>query len=340
MSGVMNYIDPGSTYVTEQANKMLWNGQMYPTELVGTTSAYNPQQQDYLKYIMKMIQGSQAQGTGLEGGNQVSGASPLQSQTFGQIQNLLGGRGGLNASGGFTQGQDVLQQILASGGNPTDVNKVAPTYGMGVSALNDIMKPYDPTSAQDYWSKTFVDPALKTWRETVAPQISEQYTARNAQYSQALPNALAKSGGDLMTGLSGQLQDILYQGEQAQKARQVQGAGLGLDYAQLPTNLAESAAGRQQAGVSQGLGYGQTTLDQVLQAIQAGMAGGTTERGITESQQPYANPWLQYMMNPLGVEGQIPIIQQGSYRPGILEGMMGGMGQGAGSALATWALAA
>ncbi len=307
---------------------------------VGTASTLTPGQSKYLEWLTDLLQGNISSGGVAPYPGQISpGESPLQSLTFDRIQKLLEGETGLRSTPEFQAGSGVLQQILGTG-LATDINQ-NPAYAKGMTALDSILKEFDPGSATEFWQKSFVDPALKTWNEEIAPAIQEKYTAKNAQYSSAMPKALAKSGKDLMTNLSGQLGEILYNAEQAQKNRQATGATTALNFAQLPATLSEAAAGRKASGVSQALNYGGTDLDSILKAITAGITGGEVERGIEAgtlqegfqkwlASQPYSNPWLQYLSIPLGVNAVQPIVQGPTQTPGLLTSLLGGAGAGIG----------
>src|SRR5208337_473786 len=179
------------------------------------------------------------------------------SQSFSGIQNLLNGQGGLSNSQAYNTGGTALNALLQNGGNTPQMNQGM--YNQGQSTLSQIMQPYDPASANQYWTNTFVDPALKDWNQNIAPQISEQYIAANAQNSSALPTALTKSAQDMNTNLNSELGNILYQGQQANTQNQIAAATKGLDYAELPATLQQQGTQNLLQGTNQGLQYGQTT---------------------------------------------------------------------------------
>ena len=188
---------------------------------------------------------------------------------------------GIEAYGGplVADPTDALSQIysgtsgtandLASGGG-----YYAPAAASG-DVLQNLMKEFNPTSATEYWEKSIKAPAMDTWTKEILPQILESYGGRNASSSSGMGTSLAKSGETLTTNLGAQLQELLFNTEQAQKQTQLAATGRAQNLANVPGN----------------------TLNQLL-------TPATSEYDIAQNkviepytkwstEQAYNNPWLQ-----------------------------------------------
>ena len=270
---------------------------------------------DLYKQLNAMVSPQIGQGITPYAGQTVAGVSPLQQMGFGLATGLAP-----LVSGPQEYFQNVLTQQQAGG---------YPIQQLAGRTLEGLMQPYDYAGARDYWQQAFVNPAMQTWRETVAPQIAEQYGAGGV--GGAWGEQLGRSGTNLMTNLSGQLANILYSGEQAQLGRQMQGMYPAIALSQLPGEIIGQAG---QVG-----GQGTNALAQLL-----GM--GAQQRGITQEQlggqyqtwqqaQPWANP---YLANYLGMALSQPGMQYygvpkeagiGSQILGPLGSFLGQSGMGA-----------
>jgi len=220
-------------------------------------------------------------------GQMVAGITPLQESAYGM-------------AGGYTP---AIQAGLRGAG------QYDPSQGLGIlsqqqEALQPSLAPYDPTAAGELWETAVKQPALETWRQDIMPAIMERgvMTGGTAD-SGPMQRALARSGEQLGTNLSGQLANLQYSGQQAQLGRQMQGAGMLGQMASMPGQLA--GQGQQLAA----LGLGQM----------AGM--GAEQRGIGQQQlsaeqqkwaeaQAYQNPWLQYLPTALGASAFDTVVGQ------------------------------
>lgn len=235
-----------------------------------------PEQEQLLRALISQI--SPGQGVTPYGGERVAGAAPLQETAFDLAQGYAPGvQAGFQATSQF---------------DPTQAGRFLDT---GQEALTAALAPFDTGEATDYWQKSLVEPATKTFRQEIIPAIMES-SVRKAGTSDSGPmqRELARAGVDLASILSSQLGGLLYGGGQAQKGRQLGGAQLAGQLAGVPGNVA--GQGQQLAS----LGLGQMT----------GM--GTQQRGIGQQfltaeqkkwmeAQPYMNPWLQqYLSTALG----------------------------------------
>ena len=190
---------------------------------------------------------------------------------------------GVEAYGGplVADPTDALSQIysgtsgtandLASGGG-----YYAPAAASG-DVLQNLMKEFNPASTTEYWEKSMKAPAMDTWTKEILPQILESYGGRNASSSSGMGTSLAKSGQTLATNLGAQLQEFLFNTEQAQKQTQLAAAGQAQNLANVPGN----------------------TLNQLL--TPASSEYDLAQSKVTEpytkwsTEQAYNNPWLQYL---------------------------------------------
>jgi hypothetical protein len=139
------------------------------------------------------------------------------------------------------------------------------------------MQGFDPASTTDYWEKSIKAPAMDTWTKEILPQILESYGGRNASSSSGMGTALAKSGETLTTNLGAQLQELLFNTEQATKGTQLAATGQAQNLASLPGTLLSKLL--EPAGQ-------EYSIEQAL----------TTEPYTKWStEQAYNNPWLQYL---------------------------------------------
>jgi hypothetical protein len=254
-------------------------------------------------------------------GQTVADFSNLQNQGFAQAGQL-----GTTSNLMQNYAQQAMQQQL-SGGNQYQQ--------MATSALQDIMKPYDATSATNYWNQSFVNPAMQNWQQNVLPTIAEKYGTGGVGGS--LGREMLRSGENLNTNLSGQLGDILYSGQQADLTRKQTGVNQAMGMAGLSNQLMSGAgniAGQGTDMLSQMMNMGS------MQQAQSQNQLNAAQNYWTQSQ-PYSNPYLQqFLGTALQQGGNQAMVKQNA--PGIgtqmlpMLGAMAGMGlvaSGAGGAL-------
>jgi len=235
---------------------------------------------------------------------------------------------GVEAYGGplVADPTDALSQIysgtsgtandLASGGG-----YYAPAAASG-DVLQNLMKEFNPASTTEYWEKSMKAPAMDTWTKEILPQILESYGGRNASSSSGMGTSLAKSGETLTTNLGAQLQELLFNTEQAQKQTQLAAAGQAQNLANVPGN----------------------TLNQLL--TPASSEYDIAQNKVTEpytkwaTEQPYANPWLKYLGGGALSQAGNPAVSVAPSGGGILDSMLGFGGQLAGSYLGSKASSA
>lgn len=244
-----------------------------------------PGQRGLLDDLTSLLRGQIGQGITPFGGlrPQEVPFTPLQQQAFG----LAGGLGQ-----GIGTGIDIFGQALAQ----FDPLQGQGLLGQGLQTLQQAVQPFDPQSVL-----SALEPgrqlALRTFERDVVPNILERFGAKTGA-SGALDKALAEAGVGLSLGLQSQAAPFLFEGQQNQLGRQIQGAGLFGNLAQLPGALAGQATGLGGQGVdllSQLLNIGslQRTLPQ-------GVAGAQQAR--FQEAQPFANPFLNFLPPALGTQ--------------------------------------
>jgi hypothetical protein len=157
---------------------------------------------------------------------------PKQMALINQLTDILSGQVGEGVeayAGPRVAGLgDLESQLLGGAGGQLD------------KVLQTATGEFDRGQAEDYWRKTFVDPAMQKWEDVTAPAIMEKFAGLDALDSGASRRALTKGASDLETGLYGKLGEIIYQGEEAQKNRQLQAPQVlqqGLDIGALPRGI-------------------------------------------------------------------------------------------------------
>ena len=96
--------------------------------------------------------------------------------------------------------------------------------GPAQQAYGDFLQPYSPDQFQDFYQKTFIDPAQQTLQRQVIPGIKENFLGLDESASSALNRALAQSATDVSTTLG---QGMLGQYNQQQSNRLSALSGLG-----------------------------------------------------------------------------------------------------------------
>lgn len=111
---------------------------------------------------------------------------------------------------------------------------------------------------EDFFQKSFVDPALKQFETRTAPAIQQKFIAAGAGQGSNLEDVLARAGADVQGQLNQQLAGLL---ENAQE-RQLRGAGLALGASPFTTVQDPGSTG---------------ALDEILRGFGGG-AGGAVGR--------------------------------------------------------------
>lgn len=101
---------------------------------------------------------------------------------------------------------------------------LGPAAGQASQAYSQFLQPYNPEQFQDFYQKSFIDPAQQVLERQLIPQIKENFLGLDESGSSALNRALAQSATDLSTSLG---QGILGQYNQYQANRLSALSGLG-----------------------------------------------------------------------------------------------------------------
>ncbi|HID93413.1 MAG TPA: hypothetical protein EYP60_04875 [bacterium (Candidatus Stahlbacteria)] len=183
------------------------------------TSALTKDQRRLLDEYTSMIRSGLAEEVTPYGGQITPGASKMQKEAFGKIQELMDKQRG---------------------------------FGIAKSAISDILSEYDPEAAKQAWERGVYDPAKMRLLEETIPGIMEGYVAGGGSRSGAAGRALAKAGAQFETEMAGTLSQILYEGEQAHETRRQAGISQALQQQQMEQTAAELglAAGEVQRGIS------------------------------------------------------------------------------------------
>jgi hypothetical protein len=262
----------------------------------GAVSTLTEGQKDLLNLMTGTL--GQQWGTGLTPyqGQRVAGVSPLQQSAF----DIYGGYMPLAGPS-----MDIAKQALGQ----YDFGPTQRAQQLGMSGLEQIMKDFDPTRATEMWQTSLVDPSVNLYNQRIIPAIKEALPQLGAKSSGGVDRALARSGSDLAMNLSGQLANLLYQGQQAHLGQQLSAIPEAYRMGMMPTDVVNQIMG--------GIGQFPANLAQM------GLGAGGVQRGIEAEQlggaqqywteaQPYENPWLQYLGTALGTQAVSPYYKQGS----------------------------
>lgn len=204
------------------------------------------------------------------GGGQIGSQqtlTPGQMKLLNYLTNILGGE--LGQPGENVPGASQLQQQLFSGLSGGETEGAGSTIQAGSDYLDRLLSmDYDPSAGQEYWEESFKKPMMQQWEQEIMPGIAEKYAGSGAISSSGFNRAMGQAGTNMQTQLGAQLSDILYQGSEAHKQRQMQGAGLSQQLAGL---LSETGAEQRNIRLQQ-----------------------------WEAQQPWGNPWLTFLSQALG----------------------------------------
>lgn len=250
-----------------------------PTQQTGSTSTLTPEQSNLLKTLIDQTSAGVKGGGQFYQGQRTAPASQLQSNAFSSINSLL-------------QGTNLQQPMTDALTKPESDS-------------------FDFQGTQDFYKKAIYDPAMQTFMNETAPAIQEKFVSQNSLESGGYNRALTKGISDMTTDTTGQLANILYGSQEAQKTR---------DF-----NANES--------------YNNRALSATSLLNQLGLTAGAAQRGITQEgltsnlntfneQQEYNNPYLQIALQLLNPQPVSPIITQGYAvdEPGLLDYAKGATG--------------
>ena len=241
-----------------------------------------------------LIGGALAGMGGEEGGGQIGSASvltPGQGRLLNQLTRILETE--LGPPGEDVPGASELQQMLFGALSGEDAGGAGGAIQAGSDYLDKLLSyDYDPGAGQEYWEQAFQKPMMQQWEQEIMPSIAEKYAGAGAVSSSGFNRAMGNAAANMQTQLGAQLADILYQGQQAHKQQQLQGAGLSQQMASL---LSQAGQTQRNIGLQQ-----------------------------WEAQQPWGNPWLNFLNQALGTRAYENYAQSPYQTPGL----MGGLGTG------------
>lgn len=235
-----------------------------------------------------------------------------------QVEPQLGRMFDMPSGPMFAGPGDIQQQMFgaAAGLYPQMQQQAQQGFGQAGQALGMAAAPFDTEATRQAWQQAFVDPAMAQWGD-IQRRIMEPYAGRDAADSGAMNRALARAGGRLSTGLSGQLANMLYSGEQARLGR-LPGVAQGyMGLAGAPSNLALGTMGGLMdiGGVQQQLAQQQISEPWQRQAIFQNQLGNYLGMGLSEPEMQV----VQQQQGPGFAGIAAPIIG------GALGGPLGGM---------------
>ena len=277
-------------------------------------------QRDLLDAITDLVTPQVGQGVDPYSGQTVASISPLQQSAFNSAYGLSNlGSLGIN-----------LAQSGISGYNPQQGYDILNTAQQG---LQGAMQEFDPQTVMDA-----LDPArrlaLNTFNTETIPNLLERFGATSGG-SGSLNTAFGDAAQELSLGLSAQAAPYLFQGQQNQLDRQLQGASIGSTLSQIPGTL-----GLQ----SLQIGGGSSDLLSTLANL------GASERSLQQQfltdeanryyeAQPYNNPYLTGLAPlALGTRAFENVYTQPS--PGLGSALLPALGSLGGAAIGGSALTA
>jgi hypothetical protein len=233
-----------------------------------------------------------------------AGTQGIYNQLFGQAPNIL------------PQYQQAMGGAMAG---------AQPYFAQAGEALGAAASPYDTDAGRRMWEAAYVKPSQQVYQDFMR-QTAEKYAGmgEGSTGSGAFNTAMAEGARDLSTRLAGNLQNILYSGEQSRLGRL---PGIAQGYQNLagaPMNLALAGYGGQ------------------MNLMNSMMGMGGVQQQLAQQQQ--YEPYQRYGMMQQGLGQFMPMAmneppmtvvqqEQGPGLAGMLGPMLGGIGYGMGGPL-------
>lgn len=227
---------------------------------------------------------------------------------------------GVNYSGAMSGGTGTGTGVGTGSINPT-VNMAPYQQGTNVLAKAMEMNPTwntDPGAAEEYWRKSFYEPAMQRFKSETLPEIREQFAGSGAYRSGGRNRAETKAMGEMATDLEGKLAELMWgetqAGREAQESamnRAMQATPLALQYASTPETMLQQAL--QTGMMGQQLSKGAEELSWLPAQLAQQFAGGeetirqmAQQYGISESeaQQKLMNSLLGIGTTQRGIEAE------------------------------------
>ena len=246
---------------------------------IDTYDNLSPEQRALLNSLISTMSPTVGTGVSSYSGKMYAPISGINTDLFAKVQDLVN-NGSPNS--------DLIQELLSK-------------YSGGYTP-----EEFNPASVTDLFNKTVRTPAIRSFNEETLPAIAEKLAGRNAFQSGATVYDMTKAGSDLESDLAGQLSSMIQNEKNSVAGRNLTGT--------LQTNATNASA------VASLLGIDEQTLMSIL-----GMAGtaGTTQQNLEQlpfteaynkwsTEQPYNNPWLQYILKAALSETTTPVVNPGS----------------------------
>ena len=310
-----------------------------PAHMMSTPSM-TPEQQELLKQLIGQVSPQIGEGVSPYPGQIAPGASNLQRGGFDVIQDILEG------GGAYGTGGEALNRILGGTPETSLTARMGPTKAGIMGTVGPTSGGFDKKSAVDYWTKAIKEPAMQTWEKEIIPKVLEPFVSAGGLSSGAARRAVAESGRNLTTDITGKLADVLYKGEQAGAERGFRGKesfanrienALGREFG-AGESYRERVGGTERSYLDRLLGTIPQAINYAMTPAQLALKGGGVERGILSEQgqeafnkwnmaQPYNNPWLNMGMNLLNLKPFTSGMAQASSTPGWGQNLMGILGR-------------
>lgn len=189
-------------------------------------------------------------------------------------------------------------------------------YGQGIETLKGMLGPYDPSGATKMWETSVRDPAMMNWRNNLMPDIANQFGSTGSARSSGFARELSRAGQELNTNLAGQLSDFVYSGQQSHLSRAAQLLPQLASFS--PASMASSYANLGSDVISKLMGAGAVGQENTQQQLAAAQQ-------LWNEQQPWNNPWSQFLTQGLGTQAVSPYIQQGGAGASSMLPMLGSL---------------
>jgi len=178
--------------------------------------------------------------------------SPLEGSASDYIKGLL--ENGIEPSAIEGAGTDFLTEAMQHGAEPSPIEGMAQTY------LQNLLG----RSPEEQYS-TFAQPYMRQFQEEIMPEVAERFAGAGALSGSGFQNAISHAGAGLAENLASLKGNLINQ----MLDRQLQGANVGLGYAQMPMQR----FGQRLQAANTGLGYAQLPMQRTGMMLQAANTG-------------------------------------------------------------------
>jgi hypothetical protein len=174
--------------------------------------------------------------------------SPQQTEVSNSLADFLLGKvnkKGVRASGLLADAQvpdldksfNRIKSLLSSFYSPSS-SIFGPQGAIGNALGGQPSYNVDNQTTQDYFQKGLYAPALQTFDEQIAPRIRESFAGPSSALNSRYGSTVARTLGDITTGLNAQMAQVLQQNQQLQASLNESARQRQVGAATLPLNLA------------------------------------------------------------------------------------------------------